>query len=425
VIASSTSAAHPPRSTVVRVRSKNYSIVTGNLSRLDYTGCREALRRRLAEPAPGRIQLVTGPRQVGKTTLLLALAAELGERATYIAADGPEAALPGFWERLWNRVEETAASRGGTNVVLIDEVQHLADWAARLKAEWDRLRRRRLPVHVVATGSSALRLARGSKESLAGRFERLTLAHWSASALAQTFGLLPDDAAELVVRMGAYPGAIELRNDTPRWAAYVRDAIVEPAIGRDILALAPVRRPALLRQVFAVAAASPAQIVSLQKLRDGSRIGRARDHRPLPSPARGVRRGPAREAREPPGATARRAAQARDAQQRAHRRGRPARHPGCGARTGAIRRLGGERLPRVRMEFGLPRGVLARGAAGGRRGHRRQPGLVGHRGEDRAFRRRRRPRAARVHQAFPTVPASPTLRPFRAAGRRRSGCRPC
>jgi len=234
-------------------------------SRLDYASCRETLRRRLAESAPGRIQLVTGPRQVGKTTLLLELAAELGDRAIYVAADGPEAALPGFWERLWNRAEETTGLRGRT-VVLIDEVQHLADWAARLKAEWDRLRRRRLPVHVVATGSSALRLASGSKESLAGRFERLTLAHWSASALAQTFGLAPDDAAEMVVRMGAYPGAMELRNDMARWVAYVRDAIVEPAIGRDILALAAVRRPALLRQVFAVAAASPAQVVSLQKL---------------------------------------------------------------------------------------------------------------------------------------------------------------
>src|SRR5437899_2716636 len=179
------------------------------------------LRHRLAEPSPGRIQLVTGPRQVGKTTLLLELAAQLGERAIYVAADGPEAALPGFWERLWNRAEETAALRGRTKVVLVDEVQHLADWAARLKAEWDRLRRKRLRVHVVATGSSALRLASGSKESLAGRFERLTLTHWSAAALAETFGLAPDDAAELVVRMGAYPGAMELRNDMPRWPAYV------------------------------------------------------------------------------------------------------------------------------------------------------------------------------------------------------------
>lgn len=233
--------------------------------RLDYPTCGKLLRERLAEPAPGRIQLLTGPRQVGKTTLLLELADELGERAIYAAADGPEAALPGFWDRLWARAIETASSRGSV-AVLVDEIQHLADWAGRLKAEWDRFRRKKLRIHVVATGSSALRLASGSRQSLAGRFERLTLAHWSASALVDAFGLTPEEAALRVVQMGAYPGSVELRGDASRWAAYVRDAIVEPAIGRDIMALARVRRPALLRQVFAVAAASPAQIVSLQKL---------------------------------------------------------------------------------------------------------------------------------------------------------------
>ncbi|MBI3485120.1 MAG: DUF4143 domain-containing protein [Acidobacteria bacterium] len=54
--------------------------------------------------------------------------------------------------------------------------------------------------------------------------------------------------------------------DPARWRAYLRDAIIEPAIGRDVLALGAVRRPALLRQVFAIAVGSPAQIVSLQKL---------------------------------------------------------------------------------------------------------------------------------------------------------------
>jgi predicted AAA+ superfamily ATPase len=57
-----------------------------------------------------------------------------------------------------------------------------------------------------------------------------------------------------------------LREDVARWSAYIRDSILEPAIGRDILALAAVRRPALLRQVFGVGASSPAQIVSLQKI---------------------------------------------------------------------------------------------------------------------------------------------------------------
>jgi predicted AAA+ superfamily ATPase len=237
--------------------------MSGSL-RLSYLECRDRLARRLAEPAPGRIQLLSGPRQVGKTTLLLELAERLGPAGLYAAADSPEASVPGFWERLWARAE--AATARGQVALFIDEAHLVPDWAARLKGEWDRLRRRRIPVHIVATGSSALRLGHGSRESLAGRFERLTLTHWSASSVAEVFGLSPAAAADVAVRVGTYPGALPLRGDPNRWTAYVRDAIVEPAIGRDLLALAPVRKPALLRQVFGVAVASPAHIVSLQKI---------------------------------------------------------------------------------------------------------------------------------------------------------------
>ena len=45
----------------------------------DYAPCRDLLLKRLREPAPGRIQLLTGPRQVGKTTLLLEIAAQFGD----------------------------------------------------------------------------------------------------------------------------------------------------------------------------------------------------------------------------------------------------------------------------------------------------------------------------------------------------------
>ena len=233
--------------------------------RLGYRECRDILVRRVAEPAPGRIQLLSGPRQVGKTTLLLELAESLGTIAIYAAADGPEAALPGFWERLCTRAEDVAISEGRA-VVLLDEAHQLNGWAARLKGEWDRLRRRHVPITIVATGSSALRMGAGSRESLAGRFERITLAHWSAAALVDAFKIPPSDAGEMVVRMGSYPGAFGLRDDLARWTAYVRDAIVEPAISRDLLALAAVRKPALLRQVFAVSASCPAEIVSLQKI---------------------------------------------------------------------------------------------------------------------------------------------------------------
>ncbi len=197
--------------------------------------------------------------------MLLEIAEQAGKQSIYAAADAPEAALPGFWERMVGRAEDAAAAHGRA-ILLLDEAHLLAGWASHLKADWDRFRRKKTPVHIVATGSSALHLAAGSRESLAGRFERLTLSHWSAQSVAETFGVNAQEVADLVVRMGSYPGAFLMRGDVPRWSAYVRDAILDPAIGRDILALASVRRPALLRQVFGVAASSPAQIVSLQKL---------------------------------------------------------------------------------------------------------------------------------------------------------------
>ncbi len=229
-----------------------------------FVRCREVLLDRLKEAAPARIQLLTGPRQVGKTTLLLEIAARFGERAVYAAGDEPDAALPGFWERCWAQAEVQA--QRGTAVLLLDEVHQLSDWAGRLKGHWDRARRRHLPIHVIATGSSALRIAAGSRESLAGRFERLTLSHWPAASLVEAFHISPSEAARSLVRLGSYPGAVEFQGDLARWRAYIRDAIIEPAIGRDVLALGAVRRPALLRQVFAIATGSPAQIVSLQKM---------------------------------------------------------------------------------------------------------------------------------------------------------------
>jgi len=232
---------------------------------LDFPACLNLLQRRVAEPAPRHVQLLVGPRQVGKTTLLLRLAESLGPCALYAAADGPEAALPGFWDRLWTRADE-AAGRHGRAVLLIDEVHLLPDWARRLKGEWDRVRRRHLPINIVATGSSSLRLATGSRESLAGRFERVTLGHWNARTLALAFGLPEVQAVETMIQWGTYPGAMAFRQDPVRRLSYLQDAIVEPAIGRDLLALGPIRKPGLLRQILGVAVSSPAQIVSLAKI---------------------------------------------------------------------------------------------------------------------------------------------------------------
>jgi predicted AAA+ superfamily ATPase len=229
-----------------------------------YTAVFEELRKRVSEPAPGFVQLLSGPRQVGKTTILLALAKEYGEQSIYVAADSPEASLPGWWEQVWKRAELQAEKNKA--ILLIDEVHYLPRWSALLKVQYDRIRRLNIPLHCIVTGSSAMQLGAASRETMAGRFERLKLLHWPAAELARRFKLKNAQAVDQLLAYGSYPGSIGLLNNPLRWQEYIRSSIIEPAIGRDILVMETVRKPALMRQVFAVSVGYPAEIVAIHKI---------------------------------------------------------------------------------------------------------------------------------------------------------------
>ena len=242
----------------------NYSSVIDKNKKLGLQQVKILLRSRLSEKAPGKIQFLAGPRQVGKTTLLLELAGEWGGQALYASADAPEASLPGWADGIWRQALDLSSA--GPAVLFLDEVQYLPDWQRWLKGRFDALVRARMPLHVVATGSSALTVGEGTRETMAGRFERMVLNHWSAADLVSEFGLTPEEASARIVSHGGYPGAVAFWDQPERWLRYVRDAMIEPAIGKDILQLEMVRKPALLRQVFALAASQPAEILSLEKM---------------------------------------------------------------------------------------------------------------------------------------------------------------
>jgi predicted AAA+ superfamily ATPase len=220
------------------------------------------LARRLAGPRRF-LQVVAGPRQVGKTTLVRQVLA--GLRLATLQASADEPALRGrVWiEQQWEAARLLARESGRRGAVLaLDEVQKVPGWSETVKRLWDEDGARRVPLKVVLLGSAPLLIQRGLGESLAGRFEVLPLPHWSLLEMREAFGW----PLERYLFFGGYPGAAPLAREPRRWARYVKDALVETTISRDVLLLTRVDKPALLRQLFELACTYSGQELSYQKM---------------------------------------------------------------------------------------------------------------------------------------------------------------
>jgi uncharacterized protein len=220
-----------------------------------------AILSRLHEPRRF-IQVLAGPRQVGKTTLALQVAAALRLPTHYASADEPTLRETGWLQAQWDigRVRASGSRRGA--VLILDEAQKVANWSETAKRMWDEDSRSHLQLKVILLGSSPLLIRRGLTESLAGRFEITRIPHWTFPEMRHAFGW----SLEQFLVYGGYPGAAPLIADASRWTAYIRDSLIEPTISRDILLLTRIDKPALLRQLFQLSCDYSAQILSYTKM---------------------------------------------------------------------------------------------------------------------------------------------------------------
>jgi hypothetical protein len=217
------------------------------------------LARRLAEPRRF-IQVVTGARQVGKTTLVQQVAEEAGVPVRFASADEPTLRGPDWIAVQWEAAR-LAAGAGGALLVL-DEVQKAVGWAESVKRLWDEDSRAGRELKVVLLGSAPLLVQQGLTESLAGRFEVVHLPHWSLAEMRAAFGF----SFEQYVVFGGYPGAAPLAEEPERWRRYILDALVETTIARDVLLLTRVDKPALLRRLFELGCRYSGQMLSYTKM---------------------------------------------------------------------------------------------------------------------------------------------------------------
>ncbi len=209
-----------------------------------------------------RIQVLSGPRQVGKTTVVRQVLREMDSPSHYASADDPLLRDAAWLEAQWEEGRRLARSRNGPAVLAVDEIQKVTGWAEAVKRLWDEDRPGELPLRIVLLGPAALLIQPGLSESLTGRFELIRAPHWSFGEMRDAFGFSIDE----FIYFGGYPGAATLIEDESRWVSFLLDSIVETTVSRDLLLLTRVDKPALLRSLFRLVCDYSGQIVSYQKL---------------------------------------------------------------------------------------------------------------------------------------------------------------
>jgi predicted AAA+ superfamily ATPase len=204
------------------------------------------------------IQVILGPRQVGKTTGVLRVLNShfVQEESVYHSCD--EAFGSTSW--LQEKIQDGFAQN--LKVIVLDEIQKIPNWSEVIKVAWDKNKRENRNLQFVILGSSSLDLSIGLSDSLAGRYEIIHAHHWSYHESKEAYGLSWDE----FLKFGGYPGSYPLINDPDRFKKYLYNSIFEAVVDKDILRYSTIKKPALFRQTFQLASQYPSQEISYNKL---------------------------------------------------------------------------------------------------------------------------------------------------------------
>ena len=149
------------------------------------------------------IQVIAGPRQVGKSTLVKQVLENSAIPYTYDTAESAPDESNSWVSLIWETARKKMTLGSQTeHLLVIDEIHKLEKWSDAVKREWDMDNFNGVNIKVIILGSSRLLIKDGLKESLAGRFELINMEHWSYSEMKEAFGL----SLEQYIYFGGYPG---------------------------------------------------------------------------------------------------------------------------------------------------------------------------------------------------------------------------
>ncbi len=279
------------------------------------------LLARLRRPR-GLIEVVRGPRQVGKTTGIYQIIQDLLQAGTvpqdiiFVRFDlellrEEPAALRTIVQWYAEKIRGRPLHEGATTYLFLDEIHKLRRWSDEVKHIGDTF-----SVRMLLTGSSSVLVARGGRESLAGRVFttelptfsfREVLECWKSKLagvlppsirFSQAFGARLLESTQAINQLkpqqrlaisrhleryysrGGYPRLHGGEIDEDVWADYLVQTIFDNVLGADIPDLFPVHEPQLLRHLYLSIARQTGTIVAQTKLTEIANAARFATNQP-------------------------------------------------------------------------------------------------------------------------------------------------
>ena len=186
----------------------------------------------------GKVLLVFGPRQVGKTTFVQNLIADLNKKT--LSLNGDESDVLVLFEN--PNVTKLKSIIGDNEILVIDEAQRITNIGIVLKIIVDQIK----SVQVIATGSSSFELANKLNEPLTGRKYEMFLYPLSFAEMVAHNGLLEEKRAlENRLIYGSYPEIITNSIDAKEHIKLIANSYLY----KDLFILDQVSKPVLLQKI--------------------------------------------------------------------------------------------------------------------------------------------------------------------------------
>ncbi len=195
---------------------------------------RELLKQIIQNCFKGKVILLLGARQVGKTTLLEELIKMVDQPSAWLNAD--EADILEAFTNAKTSSQLLQLIGFNKKLVIIDEAQQIPDIGKKLKLLYDK----KVDVQVIATGSSAFDLQNQTAEPLTGRKKTYQLFPFSFKELAESTSLL--EAKRLLdtrLIYGSYPDVV----NNPGNEKEILVEITQSYLYKDVLQIDNIRKP--------------------------------------------------------------------------------------------------------------------------------------------------------------------------------------